>query len=147
MRPYKNQQDGVGAYHSLRNHYLGPNNVNKIAAELEKEYNNLAYSHETSRWNFEKYVGKHEELNNVAQTLVPHGYGAADEGSRVRRLVAGIRTNSLDTTKGQILSDINLSKNFDRSESLFKDFIAQTKSMSMARGNHNANITKVSGAK
>jgi hypothetical protein len=59
MSPYKNQPDGVGAYHSLRNHHLGPNNVNNIAAELEKEYNNLTYSHETRRWNFEKYVGKH----------------------------------------------------------------------------------------
>jgi hypothetical protein len=37
MRPFKSQPDGVAACHSLRNHYLRPNNVNNIAAELERE--------------------------------------------------------------------------------------------------------------
>jgi biotin operon repressor len=148
MRPFKSQPDGVGAYISLRNHYLGPNSVNNIAAELEKEFNNLTYSQETTRWSFEKYVSKHVELNNVAQTLVPHGYGAADEGTRVRRLIAGIRTNSLDTIKGQILSNQILAKDFDKSVSLFKDFIAQTKSMSLAKVNGTANVVAVgSGGK
>jgi hypothetical protein len=105
MRPFKSQPDGVGAYYSLRNHYLGPNHVNNIAAELEKEYNKLTYSHATSRWSFEKYVSKHVELHNVAQTLVAHGYGAADEGTGVRRLITGIKTTSLDTIRGQILSN------------------------------------------
>jgi hypothetical protein len=91
MRPFTSQPDGVAAYHSLRNHYLGPNNENNIAAELERD-NILTYSQETNRWSFEKYVSKHVDLHNVAQALVPHSYGAADEGTRVRRLLSGIRT-------------------------------------------------------
>jgi hypothetical protein len=34
----------------LRDHYLSPNNVNNMAAELEKEYDYLRYTQETSRW-------------------------------------------------------------------------------------------------
>jgi biotin operon repressor len=147
MRPFKSQPDGVGAYHSLRNHYLGPNNVNNIAAELEREYNILTYSQETNRWSFEKYVSKHVELHNVAQTLVPHGYGAVDEGTRVRRLLSGIRTNTLDTVKSQILSNIDLSRDFDKCVSLFKDFIAQSNSMSLTKNNPTANVAKMSGIK
>jgi hypothetical protein len=92
-------------------------------------------------------VSKHVELHNVAQTLVPHGYGAADEGTRVRRLLAGIRTNTLDTSKGQILSNIELSMNFDKSVCLVKDFIAQSTAMSLTKSNSTANVAKVSGTK
>jgi hypothetical protein len=145
MRPFKSQPDGVGAYHSSRNHYLGPNNVNNIAAELDREYNILTYSQETNR--FEKYVSKHVELHNVAQSLVPHGYGAADEGTRVRRLLSGIRTNTLDTVKSQILSNIDLSRDFDKCISLFKDFVAQSNSMSLTKNNPTANVAKMSGTK
>jgi hypothetical protein len=148
MRPFKNQPDGVGAYQNMRNHYLGPNNVNNMAADLEKEYNNLSYSQETNRWNFEKYVNKHVELHNIAQTLVPHGYGAADEGSRVRKLISGIKTSALDTIKGQILGSPRLSSSFDDSVCLFKDFIFQTKALSMGKHSGAANVAGVvSGGK
>jgi hypothetical protein len=143
MRQFRNQPDGVGAYFSVRNHYLGPNNVNNMAAELEKDSDNLRYTQETSRRTFEKHVNKHEELHNVAQTLVPHGYGAADEGSRVRRLLAGIKTTTLDTIKGQVLGSPTLSKNFALTVSLFKDFIHQTKISSLATNSGSANVAGV----
>jgi hypothetical protein len=139
LRPFKNQP-GVGAYFKLRDHYLGPNNVNNVAADLEKQYSNLTYSQETGRWNFEDYVSKHVELHNVAQSLVPHGYGAADEGTRVRRLISGIKTHALDTIKGQILGSPELSRDFGKSVCLFKDFIVQTKTLSIAKHHGPASI-------
>jgi hypothetical protein len=122
---------------------LGPSNVNNMAAELEKDYDNLRSTQETSRWTFEKHVNKHEDLHNVAKTLVPHGYGAADEGSRVRRLLAGIKTTTLDTIKGQVLGSPTLSKNFSLTVSLFKDFIHQTKISSLATNSGSANVAGV----
>jgi hypothetical protein len=73
MRQFKRSKDGPAAYFSIRQHYLGANNVNNMATSLEAEFDSLSYSSETRRWNFEKYVGKHVELYNTAQDLVAHG--------------------------------------------------------------------------
>jgi hypothetical protein len=72
--------------------------------------------------------------------LVPHRYGAADEGPWVRRLLAGIKTMTLDTIKGQVLGSPKLSKNFALTVSLFKDFIHQTKISSLTSNNGSANV-------
>ena len=43
----------------------------------------------------------------------------------VRNLVEGIKTNKLDTIKGQILASAELRSSFNRSVTLFQDFIRQ----------------------
>jgi hypothetical protein len=129
MRQFKNSKDGPAAYFSIRQHYLGANNVNNMATLLEAEFDSLSYSSETRRWNFEKYVGKHVELYNTAQDLIAYGYSGIDSASRVRRLMNGIKTDSLDTVKNQVMSDQGLAHNFDRTVNLFKDFLAQKKAL------------------
>ena len=58
-----------------------------------------------------------------------NSYAAMDETSRVRKLINGIKTDKLDTVKTRIMSDPEIMKDFDRVTSLFKDFIAQRKSL------------------
>jgi len=129
MRKFKKAQDGRGAFIALKDHYLGENNVNNMATALEADLEGLSYTGETRRWNFEKYVNKHVEIYNTAEDLKSHGYAGMDDASRVRRLVNGIKTDKLDSVKTRIMSDAAISKNFDRSVTLFKDFIAQKKSL------------------
>ena len=47
MKPYKRSRDGRGAYLALWSHYVGPNNVNLMAAELESQFQGLSYTQET----------------------------------------------------------------------------------------------------
>jgi hypothetical protein len=100
-----------------------------MATDLESQFESLSYTQETRRWNFEKYVNKHVELYNIAEDLKLHGYSGMDETSRVRKLVNGIKTDKLDSVKTRIMSDPDIMKDFDRATSLFKDFIAQRKSL------------------
>ena len=129
MRPHKRSKDGPAAYFSIRRHYLGANNVNNMATALEAEFDSLNYSSETRRWNFEKYTSKHVELFNTAQDLVEYGYCGIDSAPRVRKFMNGIKTDTLDTVKNQVMSDQVLASDFDRVVNLFKDFLAQKKAL------------------
>jgi hypothetical protein len=42
MKPYKRSLDSRGAYLALRSRYLGPNNVNLMAAELDSQFQGLS---------------------------------------------------------------------------------------------------------
>ena len=75
------------------------------------------------RWNFEKYVWMHLDQHMILQSLVQHGYAGIDERSKVRDLLNGIKTNELDTAKGQIWASPTLQNNFDDCVTLFQDFI------------------------
>jgi hypothetical protein len=143
MRPFKKQRDGVSAFVAAKNHYLGNNNVNNLATKLEAEFDVLTYTQETRRWTFEKYVNKHVELYNTAQDLMSHGYCGIDAGSRVRKFLNGIKTDSLDVLKNQILSNAALAKDFDRVTSLVEDFLAQKKAIYQTRDSSPAHIATI----
>ena len=145
MKPYKRAQDGRAAFLALKSHYLGPNNVNNMATDLETQFEGLTYNQETRRWNFEKYAGKHVELFNTAEDLKEHGYAGLDPSTRVRRLLNGIKTDKLDSVKTRIMSDSTLQSDFDRCVNLFKDFIAQRKSLQMAPTSQIAGVVTEKG--
>jgi hypothetical protein len=90
-----------------------------------------------------KYVNKYVELYNTGQDLVGHGYCGIDEGSRVRKFLHGIKTDSLNVVKNQILSDQSHAKDFDRAANQFKDFLAQKRSLNQVKDNTSANIAAV----
>jgi hypothetical protein len=146
MRAFKKSKDGPAAYFSLRQHYLGANNVNNMATKLEAEFDSLSYSSETRRWNFEKYVSKHVELYHTAQDLVAYGYAGIDNTSRVRKLLNGIKTDTLDAVRNQVMSDQVLASDFDRVVNLFKDFLVQKKAL-FKPDNSSAGIAAVSSPK
>ena len=51
-----------------------------------------------------------------------HGYAGIDNRSKVRHLVAGIKTTTLDSVKTRIMSDAVLRQDFDACVNLYKDF-------------------------
>ena len=115
------------AYRALKNHYLGPNNMNHQANEAEAKLKDSSYHGEKRRWNFEQYVCMHQDQHTILQSLVQHGYAGIDEGSKVRHLLDGIKTNELDTAKGQIWASPMLQTSFDDCVTLFQDFINNKK--------------------
>jgi hypothetical protein len=94
-----------------------------MANDLETQFETIEYTHETRRWNFEKYVNKHVELYNISEDLKFYGYPGINEASRVRKLMKGIKTNKLDSAKTRIMTDPEIKKSFDLAVNLYKDFI------------------------
>jgi hypothetical protein len=72
------------------------------------------------------YVSIHKEQHQILEQLEEdHGYKGIDEGTKVHYLLSGIKTNKLNTIKGQILGDPSLQTNFDRCDNLFKAYLEQ----------------------
>ena len=95
--------------------------------EAEAKLKDSSYHSEKRRWNFEQYVHMHQDQHTILQSLVQHGYAGIDERSKVRHLLDGIKTNELDTAKGQIWASPALQTNFDDCATLFQDFINNKK--------------------
>ena len=126
VKPFQRARDGRAAFLALRAHYLGTNMVNNMASGAETKLQNATYSKEGKRWNFESYVSTHKEQHQILQQLEEdHNYKGLDEGTKVRFLLAGIKTDKLDTIKAQILGDPTLQTDFDRCVNLFKAFLEQ----------------------
>jgi hypothetical protein len=142
IRRHQRAQDGRQAYWALYNHYLGANNVDNMSAKAERKLMDTTYSGEKRRWNFEKYVRLHVEQHAVLEDLVQFGYSGIDEGSKVRYLVRGVKTDKLDTVKTSILGRADLRNDFTASATLFKDFIEQMKSQ---QPDHDITIAAVGG--
>ena len=100
VHPTQHTCNGCLAYRALKNHYLGPNNMNHQANEAEAKLKDSSYHGEKHCWNFEKYVHMHQDQYMILQGLVEHGYAGIDEHSKVHHLLDGIKTNELDTAKG-----------------------------------------------
>ena len=83
----------------LKDHYLGKNNVDNMSPRAEAKLKDTSYSGEKRRWNFEKYVKTHVDQHAILTGLVEHGYSFIGDMSKVRHLMAGIKTKVLDTVK------------------------------------------------
>ena len=118
-------RDGRKAFYGLKNHYLGPNNVDNMATQAEGKLQNTTYSGEQRRWNFEKYVKTHVDQHAIIDGLTVHGYAGIDPRSKVRYLLEGIKTDQFDSVKAAIYASETLRKDFDGCVLLFKDFIKQ----------------------
>ena len=62
----------------------------------------------------------------ILTVLVKHSYSGIDDRSKVRHLMAGIKTKVLDPVKAQIMASAALRNNFDAYVNLYKDFIGQS---------------------
>jgi hypothetical protein len=68
----------------------------------------------------------HKEQHQILKQLEEdHGYKGIGKGTKVRYLLSGIKTNKLNTVKGQILGDPSLQTDFDRCVNLFKAYLKQ----------------------
>ena len=139
IKPFLRRCNGRSAFLALIKHYLGPHNVDNMAAQVEQKLMNTTYRGETQRWNFEHYITIHQEQHMILESLVQHGHAGIDEHSKTRYLMSGIKTNALDSVKMQILADMALRNDFSRCVVLYKDYIAQ----SNANRNPDLNISAV----
>ena len=128
VRPAQRTRDGRMAFMGLKGHYLGVNNVDNMSSRAERKLQTTSYSGEKRRWNFEKFVRVHIDQHAILEGPVQHGYSGIDARSKVRHLLAGIKTTSLDTVKTRIMSDAQLRSDFSACVNLFQDFIEQTRS-------------------
>ena len=128
VQPAQRSRDGRMAFHGLKGHYLGANNVDNMSSQAEKKLQSTTYTGEKRRWNFEKYVKVHVDQHAILDGLKPHGYAGIDERSKVRHLIAGIKTSNLEVVKTQILSNATLRNDFEACVNLFQDFIKQNRS-------------------
>ena len=123
IKPYKTKSDGRGAWLALTNHYLGEDNVGHMAGMAEKQLSTISYKGEGRNWNFDKFAITQMEAHTILKSLEDHGYQGIDERSKVRHLMNGIKTKSLDAVKTRIMSDVSLKSDFDGCVTLFKEFI------------------------
>jgi hypothetical protein len=89
-----------------------------------------------------KYVQIHAEQHAVLNGLTDYGYSGIDNGTKVRKLMAGIKTDALDTVKTALLAGPALRKNYPDVVTLYGDFIKQQKIESASMNVSDAHITR-----
>ena len=127
VHPAQCNWNGCLAYMALKTHYLGPNNMNHKANKAETKLKNSSYHGKRRHWHFEKYVCMHQDQHTILEGIVEYGYTGIDEQSKVRHLLDGIKTNELDTAKGQIWASPRLQTHFNECVTIFQDFINNKK--------------------
>ena len=130
----------------LFDHYLGPNNTDNLASAAERKLETTTYTREGKRWNFEKYVRLHVEQHSILEGLVEHGYSGIDDRSKVRFLLAGIKTDRLNAVKTQIMANPALRTDFAGCVTLFQDFISQVQSSNQEAATFNVSAVGTSSA-
>ena len=98
-----------------------------MAATAEHKLINATYRGEGRHWDFETYATLHKEQHTILEGLKEYGYAGMDEGSRMRHLLALIKTTALDSVKTQILCNAELRQDFAKCVVLFKDYIMKAK--------------------
>ena len=53
VKPFLHSRNGQAVYVAFHNHYLGPNNIDNMAALAEQKLNSTTYKGEGHRWDFE----------------------------------------------------------------------------------------------
>ena len=127
VKPFQAKKDGSFFFLGLWSHYLGENNINNLATAAETTLENTTYKGESKRWTFDQYVRLYMDQHQIFTSLTSHGYTGIHERSKVRHLMAGIKTDKFDSVKTQILSTAALRSNFTGYVTLYKDFISQAR--------------------
>jgi hypothetical protein len=112
-----------------------------MASEAEANLGLVSYTGERKKWTWEKYVQIHAEQHAVLNGLTDYGYSGIDNGTKVHKLMAGIKTDALDTVKAAVLASPALRKNYPDFVTLYGDFIKQQKIESARMNVSNAHIT------
>jgi len=143
MKAAEANKDRHQAFLLLRDHFLGRNNMDHLSTQAETKLTTLSYTGEGRRWNFEKYIKAHVDQHIILDGLRPFGYAGIDTRSKIRHMMNGIKTNSLEVVKTQILADTNLRGDFNACVNLFTDFIKQKDVASGNKTDREATISAV----
>jgi hypothetical protein len=127
VKPAQRTKYGIFAFLLLWNHFLGPNNVDNMASEAEDKIGSVSYTGKRKKWTWEKYVQIHAEQHAVLNGLTDYWYSGIDNGTKVHKLMAGIKTDALDTVKAAVMPRPALRTNYPDVVTLYGDFIKQQK--------------------
>jgi hypothetical protein len=141
VKPAQLTKDGRSAFLLLCDHLLGPNNVDNMASEAEAKLGSVSCTGERKKWTWEKYVHIHVEQQEVLNGLTDYGYSGIENGTKVRNLMAGIKTDALDTVKAAVMSSPALRTNYPDVVHLHGDFIKQHNIESASMNVSDAHIT------
>ena len=127
IKPALRTKNGREAFNLLFDHFLGPNNVGNMASAAETKLQGTLYNGEKKRFTWETYVRIHTEQHSVLDGLMEHGYSGIDGSSKVRLLLAGVKTQELDVCKAQVMASPVLRADFNATVELYSTFIKQMK--------------------
>jgi hypothetical protein len=82
------------------------------------------------------------EQHAVLNGLTDYGYSCIDNGTKVRKLMAGINTDALDTVKASVLASPALRTKYPDVVTLYGDFIKQQNIESASMHVSDAHITR-----
>jgi hypothetical protein len=122
VKPAQRTKYGRRSFLLLWDHFLGPNNVDNMASEAEAKLGSVSYTGKRKNWTWEKYIQIHAEQHVVLNGLTDYGYSGI---TKVRKLMAGIKTDALDTVKAAVLASPALRTNYPDGVTLYGDFIKQ----------------------
>jgi hypothetical protein len=142
VKPAQRTKDGRRAFLMLWYHFLGPNNIDKMASEAESKLGSISHTSERKKWTWEKYVQIHAEQHAVLNGFTDYGYSGIDNGTKVRKLMAGIKTDDLDTMKATVLASPAFHTNYPDGVTLRGNFIKQQKIESASMNVSDAHITR-----
>jgi hypothetical protein len=143
VKPAQRTKDGRRAFLLLWNHFLGPTNVGNMASEEEAKLGSVSYTDERKKLTWEKYVQIHAEQHAVLNGLTDYRYFCIENGTKVRKLMASIKTDALDTVNAAVLASPALRTNFPDGVSLYGDFVKQQKIEIASMNMSDAHITRL----
>ena len=124
-------------------YYLGKQNVDNQATTSEKGLELAAWSGDTKRYNFDDYVKIHMDHHSILTDLTAHGYAGIDERSKVRHLLKGIKTFTMDSVKTAILASDTLRSDFSGCVTLYKDYMIQQDGVSVSDGRNISGVNEL----
>jgi hypothetical protein len=112
-----------------------------MASEAEAKLGLVSFTDERKKWTWEKYVQIHAEQHAVLNGLTDYGNSGIDNGTNVRKLMAGIKTDALYTVKAAVLEIPALRTKNPDGVTLYGDLINQQKIESASINVSDAHIT------
>jgi hypothetical protein len=114
-----------------------------MASEEEAKLGSASYTGERKKWIWENYVKIHAQQQHVVlKGLTDYGYSGINNGTKVRNMMVGIKTDYLDTVEAAVLASPAVRTNYPDVFNLYGDFIKQKKSESASMNMSDAHITR-----
>jgi hypothetical protein len=116
------------AWTSLTNHVLGEASLDNLTSTAERTLRDTFYTGEKRRFDLAKYCGIHKDAHNdleKAHEQTNSAYPMMDERFKVRHLLDGIHTKTLDAAKAAIFADPRIRNDYDAAVDLLQTFVTQ----------------------
>jgi hypothetical protein len=129
IKSHNRTKNGRAAFVALQATVLGSSRIDNMKTTAERTLRDTYYTGERRRFDLDKFIAVHTEAHNQIQNAHEASggtYPLLDDGSKVRHLLDGIRTTTLEAAKAAIWADPGLRNDFVRATDLLRTFITQS---------------------